>query len=83
MLAHFFLNDPFKDFTRYRSQTDGPIARWGMTATFLVNWGDGSLQPDSWDLHVINSFSKESGEGGGRGIRSFLEYPKMDVVQPH
>ena len=54
-----------------------------MTATFLVNWGDGSLPPDSLDLPVINAFSKESGEGGCQGIRSFLEYPGMDVVRPH
>ena len=79
----FFPNDPFDGFRRYRSPTNGPIARRGMTASFLVNLGDVSLPPDTWDLPIFNAFYKESGESWGRASAVFVEYLGVDVVWPH
>ena len=83
MLDHFFLSDPLEDFSRYKGQTNRPVARWGMTPSFLVNRDDSSLLPDTWDLPVFNGFFQEKSESGAQGIHSFLKYSRLDVVRPH
>ena len=68
---------------RNRGQTNRPVARWGMTASFLIDWGDGKIPPDTWDLPIFNALFREKSENGGQGLRSFLKYSRVEIVRPH